>query len=150
MTLMARADQKLIHMRIIIERSVVGVLHSRQEKDDLPLDPKSSSDGEPLIFNFRIRRQPGPKFFGDQVRREGPVRRFVYIRVGTYAGDPVSPRSRRMKIDIHEIGDELLGRVADGDGVIKTTVIAPARTVTPPAPPCGQRGGASSIEARRP
>lgn len=128
---MARADQTEINLRIIIERPVVGVLHSLQAKDDLPLDPKCSRKGEPLVFNFPVRVGPGPKFFGDQVRREGPVRRFVYIRVGQLAGDLSSPWSRRMKIDIHDIGDDLLDRAARTAGVIETTIIGTAEDGTP-------------------
>lgn len=120
---MARTDQNVVNLRIVIEQPVIGVLYSLQAKDDSPLDPKSSRDGEPLIFDFPVRIGPGPKFFGDQVRREGPARRFVYIRVGQLAGDPSSPWSRRMKIDIHDIGIDLLDRAANDRGVIETTVI---------------------------
>jgi len=81
----------VINFRIIIEQPVIGVLYSLQAKDGSPLDPKCSRKGEALVFDFQVRIGPGPKFFGDQVRREGPVRRFVYIRVGQLAGDPSSP-----------------------------------------------------------
>ena len=57
---MARADQTEIIFRIVVERPVGGVLHSLQAKDDLPLDPKSSRDGEPLLFSFPVRVAPGP------------------------------------------------------------------------------------------
>jgi hypothetical protein len=99
---MARADQIEVRARIVIEQPVAGVLHSLQE-DDAPLDPKASQAGEPLAFEFPLRIErtaDGAKFFGRQVRREGPVRRFVYIRVGTAAGQRMSQWTRRMKIDI--------------------------------------------------
>ena len=103
---MARADQIEIRVRIVIERPVPGVLHGLQE-DDAPLDPKKSKDGEPLAFDFPLRiERPAnapPKFFGKQVRREGKERRFVYIRIGQAAGQHLSPWTRRMKIDIHDI-----------------------------------------------
>ena len=70
---MARADQVEIALRIVIEHPVMGVLHSQQGKDDQPLDPKCSREGEPLVFDFPIRVGSGPKFFGDQVRRD-PLR----------------------------------------------------------------------------
>ena len=60
-------------------------------------------------------RPHSPKFFGDQVRREGPDRRFVYIRIGPAAGDLASPWSRRMKIDLHDIDPVLLDQaIASG------------------------------------
>lgn len=67
------------------------VWHSLQSRDGAPLDPQGSADGEPLAFDFAVRVGPGPKFFGDQVRPEGPLRRFVYVRVGQAAGDHASP-----------------------------------------------------------
>ena len=121
---MARADQVEIRARIVIEQPVAGVLHSLQE-DDAPLDPKRSKAGEPLAFDFPLRiERPAdapPKFFGKQVRREGPLRRFVYIRIGTCAGDIASPWTRRMKIDIHDIDPALLDK-AIGGGVLVGTI----------------------------
>jgi hypothetical protein len=139
---MARKDQTEIRMRIVIEQPVIGVLHSLQAGDDRPLDPKSSLAGEPLIFDFPVRIAPGPKFFGDQVRREGPERRFVYIRIGTYAGDAASPWARRMKIDIHDIAQDLLDRAANGGGIVETSIAGTGRDGTPACatiPPTGRR-----------
>src|SRR4028119_792840 len=99
---MKSANQIELRLRIIIEQPVPGVLHSLQE-DDQPLDPKRSEAGEPIAFDFPVRIACGPKFSGKQVIREGPARRFVYIRVGQLAGDCTSFWSRRMKIDIHDI-----------------------------------------------
>lgn len=128
---MPRTDQRPVDLRIVIEQPVIGVLHSLQAKDDSPLDPKQSRKGEPLVFDLQVRVAPGPKFFGDQVRREGPTRRFVYVRIGQLAGDASSPWSRRMKIDIHDIGNGLLDRAADGGGVIETAVVGTGKDGTP-------------------
>ncbi|MEP9352946.1 DUF5990 family protein [Xanthobacter sp. KR7-65] len=127
---MARTNETEIRLRILIEQPVPGVLHSLQGKDEAPLDPKQSSAGEALAFDFAIRVAPGPKFFGDQVRREGPERRFVYIRIGQLAGDPASPWSRRMKIDIHDLGPDLLDGAMTGR-IIETTVLGTAKDGTP-------------------
>ena len=128
---MKRVDQVAIRARIVIENPVAGVLHSLQSKDGHPLDPKSSAKGEPLAFDFSLRIGPGPKFFGDQVRREGPERRFVYIRVGQSAGDLASPWSRRMKIDIHDVDPDLLDRAMKGGGVLQITVDGTGKDSTP-------------------
>ena len=127
---MTRADQTEIRMRIVIEQPVTGVRHSLQAKEDGPLDPKTSRAGEPLTFDFAIRVAPGPKFFGDQVRREGPERRFVYIRIGQSAGDCTSPWSRRMKIDIHDLDQALLDRAMTG-GILEITVNGTGKDGTP-------------------
>ena len=118
-------------MRIVIEDPVPGVLHSVQSKDGHPLDPKVSKSGEALAFDFPVRIAPGPKFFGDQVRREGPVRRFIYVRIGQSAGDRGSPWSRRMKIDIHDLAQELLDRAAAGEGVVEIAIGGTAKDGTP-------------------
>lgn len=127
---MKRADMTDIAMRIIIDRPVPGVLHSLQSRDGGPLDPQRSGDGEPLAFDFRVRVGPGPKFLGDQVRPEGPTRRFVYVRVGQAAGDHASPWSRRMKVDIHDIDPALLARAAAG-GIIVTAIYGSAKDGSP-------------------
>lgn len=114
---MSRGDQTEIRVRLVIEQPVPGVRHSLQE-DDAPLDPQTSKAGEPLSFEFPLRIAPGPRFFGKQVRREGPVRRFVYVRIGTCAGDKASPWTRRMKIDIHDVDPALLDAASAG-GVLE-------------------------------
>jgi hypothetical protein len=128
---MAPPDEIQVQLRIVIDDPVPGVLHSLQSKDGGPLDPKASKAGEPLTFDFPIRIAPGPRFLGDQVRREGPQRRFVYIRIGQSAGDRSSPWSRRMKIDIHDVGQDLLDRAAAGGGVIEISVNGTAKDGTP-------------------
>lgn len=77
-----------------------------------------------------IRVAPGPKFLGEQVRREGSERRFVYVSIGRMAGDPGSPWTLGMKIDIHDIGQDLLDRASRG-GVIMTTVCGTGKDGSP-------------------
>ena len=124
-------DQHEVPMRIVIDRPVPGVLHSLQGGDGGPLDARASDAGEPLAFDFAIRVGPGPKFLGDQVRREGPQRRFVYIRIGQMAGDPSSPWSRRMKIDIHDIEQAMLDAAATDGGRIAISVDGTGKDGTP-------------------
>lgn len=128
---MARPDRTTVPFRIVIEQPVIGVIHSLQARDGEPLEPKSSRAGEPLSFDFPVLVEAGPKFFGDQVRREGPARRFVYVRIGALAGDPASPWSRRMKIDIHDIEGDMLDRAAQEGGVIETVVCGTGADGTP-------------------
>jgi hypothetical protein len=125
-----RAGQTEMRLRIVIEQPVVGVMHSLQSGDDRVLDPKASVTGAPLVFDFPVRVAPGPKFVGDQVRREGPTRRFVYVRIGQSAGDPASPWSRRMKVDIHDLEPALLAGAAAG-GVIEIAVNGTGKDGTP-------------------
>ena len=98
-----------VTLRLIIDDPVPGVRYSLQ-KDDMPFEPCTAGDG-PLAFELPITLQPDGRMTGPFVRREGPVRRFVYIRIGISAGDHAAAWSRRAKIDIHDIPKDLL--VAD-------------------------------------
>lgn len=93
-------------LRLIIDDPVPGVRYSLQ-KDDMPFEPRTAGDG-PLAFEVPVTLQPDLRMTGPFVRREGPVRRFVYIRIGIPAGDHAAAWSRRAKIDIHDIPKALL------------------------------------------
>ncbi len=95
-----------VALRLIIDDPVPGVRYSLQ-KDDMPFEPRTAGEG-PLAFEVPITLQPDGRMTGPFVRREGSVRRFVYIRIGTSAGDHAAAWSRRAKIDIHDIPRVLL------------------------------------------
>lgn len=101
-----------ITLRLTIADPVPGVRYSLQQ-DDAPLEPVTATEA-PLSFDVPIRLSADNRFFGPFVRREGPERRFVYIRIGTSAGDHASPWSRRAKVDIHDIPPALLTEARAG------------------------------------
>ena len=101
-----------IVLRLTLADPVPGVRYSLQ-KDDAPFEPVTASDA-PLSFDLPVRLSPDSRFLGPFVRREGPERRFVYIRIGQMAGDPASCWSRRAKIDIHDIPPALIDRARAG------------------------------------
>jgi hypothetical protein len=129
----------VVTLRLIIDDPVPGVRYSLQ-KDDLPFEPHTAGDG-PIAFELPVTLHPDGRMSGPFVRREGTVRRFVYIRIGTSAGDHASPWSRRAKIDIHDIPKTLLapgallevhlpGRGKDGSPACATVrPVAPWRPV---------------------
>ena len=127
-----------VTLRLTVADPVPGVRYSLQ-KDDAPFEPVTAADA-PLSFDVPVRLSADDRFLGPFVRREGPARRFVYIRIGTSAGDHASPWSRRAKIDIHDIPPALLDQ-ARGGRVLE--VVLPGRgkdgspacaTVRPTAP----------------
>jgi hypothetical protein len=126
---MARPPQTEIRMRLVIETPVAGVFHSLQDKQNSPVDMKQSA-GESLAFDFPVRIADGPKFFGEFVRSEGPERRFVYIAIGSQAGQHVCEWSRRMKIDIHDIPQALLDKAMQG-GVLEGSFNGTGKDGTP-------------------
>ncbi|MBW8304593.1 MAG: hypothetical protein K0M78_11785 [Brevundimonas sp.] len=111
-----------ITLRLTIADPVPGVRYSLQ-KDDLPFEPATAADG-PLSFDVPIRLADDNRVLGRFVRREGPTRRFVYIRIGTSAGDHAGAWSRRAKIDIHDIPPLLLDRAREGQTL---EVVLPGR-----------------------
>lgn len=126
---MPRPGQTEIRLRLVIETPVPDVVYSLQDKNNHPVDAKRSK-GEALIFNFPIRVADGPKFYGEQVRSEGPERRFVYIATGKQAGQTDSCWSRRMKIDIHTIPEPLIAEAKAGK-VLEAIVSGAGRDGTP-------------------
>jgi hypothetical protein len=101
-----------ITLRLTIADPVPGVRYSLQQ-DDAPFGPVTATEA-PLSFEVPIRLTDDNCFLGPFVRREGKDRRFVYIRIGTSAGDHASVWSRRAKIDIHDIPPALLDQARAG------------------------------------
>ena len=125
-------------LRLTVADPVPGVRYSLQ-KDDAPFEPAVATDA-PLSFDVPIRLAADNRLLGPFVRREGPTRRFVYIRIGQSAGDCASPWSRRAKIDIHDLPPVLLeqaraGRILElvlpGRGKDGSPACATVRPITP-------------------
>ncbi len=108
------AAGQVITLRLRIQDPFPGVAYSLQNKKSEPVG-QVIAGGNPISFDVPVRVAPGPKFHGDFVRSEGPVRRFVYIAIGEQAGQRPSAWSRRAKIDIHLLSAELLERALAGE-----------------------------------
>jgi hypothetical protein len=106
----------------MIADPVPGVRYSLQ-KDDAPFEPVIAADA-PLSFDVPVRLSDDDRFLGPFVRREGPARRFIYIRIGQLAGDPASCWTRRAKIDIHDIAPDLLREARAGRAL---EIVTPGR-----------------------
>ena len=104
--------EAVITLRLTIADPVAGIHYSLQQKDAV-FDPRVAADA-PLSFDVPIRLTDDGRFLGDFVRREGPTRRFVYIRIGQSVGQHGTPISRRAKIDIHDIPAPLLDQARKG------------------------------------
>lgn len=102
-----------VTLRLTIADPVPGVAYSLQDKDNHPVDPQTAGEG-PLSFDVALRLSEDGRWLGPFVRREGPERRFVYIAIGTSAGDHGSEWTRRAKIDIHDMPDTLKAAARTG------------------------------------
>jgi hypothetical protein len=126
------AAGQTISLRLTIEDPLPGVAYSLQDKKSQPVGQVVAGDG-PVAFDVPVRTAPGPKFHGDFVRSEGPSRRFVYIAVGEQAGQRPSEWSRRAKIDIHLLPEDLLEKALAG-GVLEARLPGKAKDG---GPACG-------------
>lgn len=127
---MPPAGQTEIRLRFVIDAPVPGVMLSLQDKKGAPVDATTPKAGKSTTFEFPIRIGPGPKFYGDFVRAEGPERRFVYIAVGAQAGQAGTQWSRRMKIDVHTIPPTLLAAASKGK-VLEAIIAGTGKDGTP-------------------
>jgi hypothetical protein len=103
---------------IVLEKPTAGVDFGLQEGhgSDYEVVAKQRSEGRDLKFEFtvtaRTSKKPGrnddlPNFAGPFV--QGPAgERFVYINIGTYAGQTNTPWSRRLKIPLSGITWDML------------------------------------------
>lgn len=101
-----------VTLRLTTADPVPGVAYSLQDKTNAPVDPRIADDG-PISFDVPVTLSDDGRLTGPFVRREGPSRRFVYIAIGTSAGQH-SEWSRRAKIDVHDIPADLLALAREG------------------------------------
>ncbi|MFN7128463.1 MAG: DUF5990 family protein [Brevundimonas sp.] len=95
-----------ITLRLITADPVPGAAYSLQDKANTPVEPRIAEDG-PISFDVPVTLSDDGRLTGPFVRREGPSRRFIYIAIGTSAGQH-GEWSRRAKIDVHDIPADLL------------------------------------------
>jgi hypothetical protein len=123
-------------LRLTVADPVPGLHYSLQDARNVPVDIRLSTQA-PLSFDVPVTLRPDGNLGGTFIRREGPVRRFVYIAIaGDYAG--MAERvSRRAKIDVHDIPADLLrpGAVVEavlpGRGKDGTPACATVRPLSP-------------------
>jgi hypothetical protein len=126
--------QNEIRLRIILSAPPPDVLFGLQEGSGnnyktVQLQRSSKAD---LIFEFPVVLKPSketgasPDFAGPFVH--GPKDgRFIYIDIGTAAGDYTSEWSRRLKIPLKEITLAIMAELSAIDGVLEITVPGKAK-----------------------
>lgn len=101
-----------ITLRLTIAEPLPGLAYNLQDKANRPVDIRLSGDA-PLSFDVPVTLNDDGRLTGTFVRREGPVRRFVYVAVASHPGDPAG-WNRRAKIDVHDIPADLLAQAREG------------------------------------
>jgi Family of unknown function (DUF5990) len=114
-------------LRIVLEKPPRGVDFGLQKGRGSSYETiqKQSFEGKDLTFEFTVRVKPGgndsvPNFLGPFV--QGPPReRFIYIDIGTFAGQTQTHWSRRLKVPLRGITWDMIDHVlADEDSLLET------------------------------
>ena len=130
-------DREVI-LRIILESPPAGVDFAVQKGGGAAYKTiqKQRSHGGDLTFEFTVAAAPGPdpRFKGPLV--QGPPReRFIYLDIGTMAGQADSPWTRRMKVPLAGISWKML----DSAPILEARI-----------PGTGRDGGPACASAWRP
>jgi hypothetical protein len=118
--------------RVVLETPPVGVDYGVQigRGAEYETTQKQRSKGTDLRFEFavgiRASKPAAPDFRGPVVQGP-PGQRFVYIDIGTYAGQTGAPWSRRLKIPLIGITWDVIDRVSATQMVLETRVPGTAR-----------------------
>ena len=119
-------------LRIVLEKPPAGVDFGLQKGrgNDYETIQIQRFKGQDLNFDFTVRaKAPGiatakdaaPNFLGPFV--QGPTgERFVYIDIGTYAGQTGTGWSRRLKIPLRGITWKMIDDVIEGKSFLETRV----------------------------
>lgn len=112
-------SQPELLLRIVVVNPPAGVAFALQLGRDELAPPTSRTSGE-LTFDFSVRvadahAQP-PRLVGPFTQGP-PTARFVYVNSGTLAGETSSCWTRRAKVPLKSISQEVIGQALDNPGV---------------------------------
>jgi Family of unknown function (DUF5990) len=128
-------DQEL-NFRVILETPPAGVDYGLQKGggSDYEVTQKQRSKTGDLRFEFSARVKEGkdgqPVFLGPFVQGP-PQERFVYLDIGTYAGQTGTPWSRRLKIPLRGITWNEVKQASRGTNLLETRVAGTAKDGSP-------------------
>ena len=125
-----------LSFRIILESPPLGVDYGLQKGDgsDYEVTQKQRSKSGDLRFEFSARVKEGkdgvPVFLGKFVQGP-PQERFVYLDIGTLAGQIDTPWSRRLKVPLRGITWDDVKQASSGTSVLETSVPGRAKDGSP-------------------
>lgn len=114
-------------LRIVIEGPPAGIDFGLQKGHGSNYETVQTqrSKKEDLRFEFNVEVKEGkdgsPNFLG-AFAQGPPQERFVYLDIGTCAGQTGTPWSRRLKIPLHGINWKLIEQVTKSSQVLETRV----------------------------
>ncbi|MDO3643953.1 DUF5990 family protein [Mucilaginibacter sp. L3T2-6] len=123
-------------LHIILQQPPAGIQFALQKGhgNNFEIAGKQLSDGGDLRFDLPIEvkgagKSDTPQFGGPFV--QGPAgEKFIYIGIGTFAGQPGSPWDRRLKVPLRNISWQMVNEAAEKGG-LETIVQGTAKDGTP-------------------
>ena len=124
---MLRLMEREFTLRIVLEAPPPGVDFGLQHGhgNDYEIVQKQRSNTGDLTFTFTVRAKESsdgaPNFLGPFT--QGPAHgRFVYLDIGTYAGQTDTPWSRRLKVPLSGISWKMVEDATKSATVLETRV----------------------------
>lgn len=129
--------ERELTLRIVLEKPPSGVDYGVQKGRGVDYETLQTqrSKGQDLHFDFPVRakhtgKDAPPNFLGPFV--QGPTgERFVYIDIGTYAGQTGTCWSRRLKIPLRGITWAMIDYVVEGKSLLETRVAGTGKDGSP-------------------
>ena len=145
--------ERELTLRIILEAPPPGVDFGLQQGhgNDYETVQKQRSKRADLTFTFTVRAKQNSNGVANLLGpfTQGPAHgRFVYLDIGTYAGQTDTHWSRRLKIPLSGISWKLVVEATDADRVLETRVPGTGRDGGPNCATVKPFGG-WSLERKR-
>jgi Family of unknown function (DUF5990) len=144
-----RCMAHILTIRIIVEQPPAGVDYALQKGRGSAYEPvhRQRSEGKDLVFEFQPVIKEGTASVGMSLMsgpfvQGPPLQRFIYIDIGTYAGQWGTCWSRRMKIPLSGISSRMIGR----GGILEARVAGTGRDGTPACATVKDFGGWKALE----
>lgn len=120
-------DKELV-LRIVLEKPPQGVDFGLQKGSGAKYETIQTqrSGQEDLHFKFPIRIKfagSGQPIFGGPFVQGSPTARFIYLDIGTYAGQTNTVWSRRLKVPLSGITPDMINRVLDDENLVLETKV---------------------------
>jgi hypothetical protein len=116
-----------VTFRVMLVRPPAGVDYGVQvgRGASYSTEQKQRSTGRDLRFEFALGikgAKPKPPDFSGPAVQGPPGQRFVYIDIGTYAGQTGTPWARRLKVPLTGVTWDAIDRVSATDMVLEARV----------------------------
>jgi hypothetical protein len=127
----------MLYLHIILEKPLAGIDYALQSGSGRKFDlvQKQVSSDADLVFNLTVKIKgegdAQPDFSGPFVQGNRGER-FIYLCIGTYAGNPDSVWGRRLKVPLRDVTWEMISKsTSDQTLVLETQVPGKGKDGTP-------------------